>query len=537
MKYLIQSLLFLICLSSVFSCVSRKPLVKQQSNFTKGALLIEPEWRVKKNGVWFVAPLLGAAAGGAYGYQAEIFEGLESQEQNVAAYGGAGLLGGLLLAGALSKNSQKGKNAPVRAGDQNKWVRKYNKETVIEYHLLYARDDGRLLLAPEKLAGELRQAEKRHQSLLTKLESPEMLALEELASYRDFLRDDYFQFYPEEKERFTGLLVSKEADAAFAVLHERMSEIVNRPFDRMYARQLAEFPRHHQPLYDKISPSHRVTLREMEDEYMTGGFASYFERIRSKELSDLPMDDITSAGRVAIVYQTIVDDAGELIRLPVVIDMLDELKRLKTTIVTQNEDRAAAELRSLNNRNELETLKSFYLSNLEPTATAQRLERVYREVESNMIAEEKRREEQIRQQARREELRQINALMNETTLTGEPTEAQMRFALQSQINIKNGDIEQLENTRTDVNNPITAIFEGTGMILKNTRYFIDYFEKLGCEKSTKAGFECDYAIREIVKGGLVGSTFGSLQNRGTATIKNGRFIKANGSWMLVEQYE
>lgn len=532
MKYPIQTLLFLICLSSVFACVSRKPLVTQQANFTKGAILIEPEWRVKKNGVWFVAPLLGAAAGGAYGYQAEIFEGLESQEQNVAAYGGAGLLGGLLLAGALTRNSQKGKNAPVRAGDQNKWVRKYNKETVIEYHLLYRRDDGRLLLAPEKLAGELRQAEKRHQSLLATLESSEMLTLEELAAHRDFLQGDYFHFYPEEKERFNGLLVTREADAAFAVLHEEMRKIVGQPLNKMYVGQIAAFPHRHRTLYDKTSSSHRATLREMGDEYLTRVFASDFERIKSQDLSNLPMDDILSAERVTIVYERIVGDVGEFARLPVVAGMLGDLKRLKTTIISQNEYKMAAYFRSQRDRNQLAQAKDTYLSNLEPSASAQRLGSVYREVEGQMIAEEKRREEQIRQQARREELRQFDALMNETTLTGEPTEAQMRFAYQTQgIDIRNAKIKIWENAFSWVD----EFLKDSGTTLTGARYSLEYFEKLGCEKAAEAGFMCDYAVSENVEGGIVGDLNSTFRvDRGLATIKSSRFVKANGRWLLVK---
>ncbi|WP_339922772.1 hypothetical protein [uncultured Cyclobacterium sp.] len=530
-----------ICFSIGNSCVSKKPTVVEKLDTKRGAILVEPQWKVKKNGVWLIAPLLGVAAGGAYGYYSDVFIGLESQEQNAAAYGGAGLLGGLLIAGGISKNTMKVKSVPVKTNDQNQWVRKYNRVVNENYHLLNPRDDGRLLLAPAKLAKDLSKVKKDYDSMILKMESNESMGWEELLSYRDFMRHDYFYFYPEEKKTFDDLVVSREKNAAFAMLHEKMEQIVQQPLNMVHVDQIAAFSNNHRELYSKISSDQKEKLKKMGDAYVSSVFASVFEVIREKELNNIAMDDFTSLVKVELLYQMIVKDAGEFGRLPIVGGMFLYMKKLKTEIVENNESELGEYFRSLTDRNHLIEKRALFLSNLESQPAVKRLESLTSRLEQKLIAEEKRKEEEMERMARLQAQKKIDDMMRETTASGEPTEAQMRFAIQSQVDLKNKKIEQISNTKLNKQNSMNLPLVLGGMFLKDAEVVLEYFRKITCEKSAnRGGFVCDYSIKKSIKGGVSGNMINSMMGdigAGMADIETGRFVKTDEGWMLVEIME
>lgn len=530
-----------ICFSIGNSCVSKKPTVVEKLDTKRGAILVEPQWKVKSNSVWLIAPILGVAAGGAYGYYSDGFIGLESQEKNAAAYGGVGLLGGLLIAGGISKNTLKGKKVPVKTNDQNQWVRKYNREVSGSYHLLYARDDGRLMLAPENLTKELQKVRKDYNSMISKMESNELIAWEELLSYRQFMRHDYFYFYPEKLKPFNELVINREKNAAFSVLHEKMLQIIGQPLDKKYIDQIAAFANDHRDFYNKISSDQKDKLKKMGDGYVSTAFASAFHGIREKELYNIAMDDFTSVAKVELLRKMIVKDVGEFIRLPIVSGMFLYMKKLKTEIVENNESELGEYFRSLTDRNQLIEKRALFLSNLESQPAVKRLESLTSRLEQKLIAEEKRKAKERVRLARQREIKKIDDLMRETTVTGEPTEAQMRFAIQSQVDLKNKKIEQISNTKLNKQNSMNLPLVIGGMFLKDAEVVLEYFRKITCEKSAnRGGFVCDYSIKKSIKGGVSGNMINSMMGdigAGMADIETGRFVKTDEGWMLVEIME
>lgn len=162
-------------------------------------------------------------------------------------------------------------------------------------------------------------------------------------------------------------------------------------------------------------------------------------------------------------------------------------------------------------------------------------------LERKFVAEEKRKEIELARLARQREQKKIDDMMRETTASGEPTEAQMRFAIQSQVDLKNRKIEQISNTQLDKQNPMNLPMVLGGMFLKDTEVVLEYFRKIACEKSaSRGGYVCDYSIKQKIKGGVSGGMMDSMMGEigaGMADIETGRFIKTNEGWMLVEIME
>nr|WP_299344223.1 hypothetical protein [Allomuricauda sp.] len=156
-------------------------------------------------------------------------------------------------------------------------------------------------------------------------------------------------------------------------------------------------------------------------------------------------------------------------------------------------------------------------------------------IEQERIRKIKEQKEQIAAQKERE---RIANMLQETTPTGEPTEAQMKFAIEYQYKVKKGSLDRMANLDiSESQNPVAAMSKLIGMSSQTVDYTIKSFKKYGCvsaESVGKPGFNCDYSI-EINIGGSLGSYYGSLlNNTGTANINSSRFLKVNGIWMLVD---
>ncbi|NHE55761.1 hypothetical protein [Cyclobacterium plantarum] len=530
-----------VWLAGSFSCVSKSPIVDAQSNYKEGAVLLEPKWQRKSTAIWFIAPIIGAGLGGAYGYETDVFEGLENQEQNAMAYGGVGLLGGLLIAGAVSNRGPGKRPVSPKLNELDTWTKKYNQKNGTDYSLLRVEKDGRVLLTPEKLTQKLERFQLEYRNVHSSLVSNQPVDWDALDRYRRFLRDQSFEFFPEQRTELSRLITDREPEAAYATLRDKMDNIVIKPLELDNVYLLSYLKQNNRTLYARLSPVQESTLQETSNSYASRVFSAHFDSIRSTSLQSLDKSNLVSMQLIDDVYKQLSNQAGGFSQLTVVEEMFAQLRELKGEVVSENETKIKANFDRLNSISQLITARTQYLGNTDERPAVQRLNSLAQSMEAEILAEASRREAEQARLARERELAKFRALMDETTPTGEPTEAQMRFAIQRQVDFKNQKLENLGNAELDSNNPLTAMPAIMGTFLKGTKQYLEYFRKIACkEAASKGGFYCDYSVKRNVRGGMTGDMVNSMMRQfgtGMSTIENGRFVKVDGYWMLVEIVE
>ncbi|WP_158861487.1 hypothetical protein [Lunatibacter salilacus] len=538
MKILKTYFLVCLCFITSFSCTTKKAVVGSESNYKEGAITLEPKWERRNTGVWIVAPLVGAGIGGAYGYNSEVFEGLENQEQNVLAFGGAGLVGGLLIAGAVRNNSLRKKPVSAKPNEYTTWTKKYNRKNGTNYSFLREVKGGHILLTPEKLTEELDRFQSEYQDVISSLNNNPSVNWDMLDRYRRFGQDKSFEFFPEQRVELTRLIAQREPKAAYATLSEKMEQIVRKPLDLENVLLLSYLKQNNRALYAKLSTAQQNSLQQMADAYASRIFTAHFEKIRNASLQSLDKKDLASAQRIDEVYNLLTNQTRGFSQLQVVDEMFAYIRELKGEVVSENETKIAAYFQRLNTNSQLTAARSQYLDNTDQRPVVQRLNSLAETVSSQILAEAERREAEQARQAREREIAKFQTLMNQTTPTGEPTEEQMRFAIQMQVDFKNQELGNLANAEYDRDNPMSAFSALIGTFVKGTEHYLEYFRKIACEKSAgRGGYVCDYSLKRNVKGGVSGNMANSMISQlgaGLATIETGRFVKNEGIWMVVE---
>lgn len=136
-----------------------------------------------------------------------------------------------------------------------------------------------------------------------------------------------------------------------------------------------------------------------------------------------------------------------------------------------------------------------------------------------------------------EKLREATAPREEaskppTAATGEPSESEMRQAIQERIDMVNGNIARMRNTRPDKNDPIASLMALSGAAMGDTRYEIGAFRKIGAEKAQgKPGYMCDYMLQLRATGKSAGPLDGIMKWGGS--LNTARFVKNDGRWLWI----
>lgn len=124
------------------------------------------------------------------------------------------------------------------------------------------------------------------------------------------------------------------------------------------------------------------------------------------------------------------------------------------------------------------------------------------------------------------------ALLSGLAAAAEPTEQDMRSAIQQQINRRYQNATALEQEckrMRESQNPYVAIGCLMGKTQKMANISITSFEKIGCEKARAVpGYRCDYRVR-LSTGGLLGP----LDNMGGG-INTKRFVNTSSGWELTD---
>ncbi len=218
----------------------------------------------------------------------------------------------------------------------------------------------------------------------------------------------------------------------------------------------------------------------------------------------------------------------------------------KAEMVRANKDQIVELLDNAKSVSEINDIKKKYLTDIEiKTPTISKLLELAQinkdliinaaeiQKQQKKIAEMERIERE-RELAEQRELEKLQALMNVTTKTGEPTEEQMKWAVNYQFQAKLQKQESM--TKVEAKDAMSALVKLMGMATSGVNYSIRSFEKYSCEKANgKPGYNCDYVMDLNISGGFAGNMYGPLLNKmGSSEIRSARFTRVDGVWMIVE---
>lgn len=271
------------------------------------------------------------------------------------------------------------------------------------------------------------------------------------------------------------------------------------------------------------------------------------------QIIDIPNDSKKSFYKINSLREEVYGRLGrqsKFLKLDIVQNTLKKIKQKKTKLVDFNYNKIIDTINKVKSNRKLNFLINNYIKNTDNTSNVLKIKETIKINEKRLLKEYNQRikiakikeQERIRKEkeenriAEAKRLKQLKKQMNETTKTGEPTELQMKFAVNYQIEAKNKKMNNLSNVNaTDAG---SALLKLAGMGMKGTEASISSFEKYSCVRAQgKPGFNCDYAIKIKIKGGITGSMFGGLLNQannGSSEIRTARFSKIKGYWMIVE---
>jgi hypothetical protein len=138
-----------------------------------------------------------------------------------------------------------------------------------------------------------------------------------------------------------------------------------------------------------------------------------------------------------------------------------------------------------------------------------------------------------------QQLRQSGSSSNPLTklkqlASGEPSEAEMRQAIQDRLDMMNENVAKLRNTRPQEGDPMSAILALTGAVMGDTHYEIGAFKKISAEKANgRPGYMCDYMLQLRASGKSAAAVDKMLALGGE--LCTARFVKTNDRWVWIPQ--
>jgi hypothetical protein len=144
-----------------------------------------------------------------------------------------------------------------------------------------------------------------------------------------------------------------------------------------------------------------------------------------------------------------------------------------------------------------------------------------------------------RLKAENQQLRQSKPTSNPLTklkqmTSGEPSEAEMRQAIQDRLDMMNANVAKMRSTRPQEGDPMSAILALTGAVMGDTHYEIGAFEKISAEKAAgKPGYMCDYMLQLRASGKSAVAVDKMLALGGE--LCTARFVKTNDRWVWIPQ--
>jgi len=518
------------------SCSSYHAAIKKQENLGYDAVRVYPEWKYKKpKGKKWITPVIGLSSGAAYGYYNETSYGNETYSgiENAAVWGLGGLFVGGIVNGILfpKRNYRKTK---FNISQSEEWVESYNKVTGVNYVIQKKEQNNTLVIVP---GHKLEQLRIRYYALIRDLESTTPTTdYKTLQDWKYKLNREYSILPSSEIDKISAAINLHGQKVASNELLTKASELDRLDNNYVSLEPLVSFKSDNHSIYsaadkatqqkvdaivewkvnevlDNIIPGEIRTINELDENiYAVNAFYENFHKRYSK---------FSNYGQVKRGYAA--------------------LASKKTSIVRSQSNKISAEIKNSSTVPQLTNVEDKYLTNTDKSNSQIIILTNQINSRKNEILESERKREiaeaqRLKQQEeyrKTQELEAFKRLMNETTASGEPTEWQMKFAVNYQIQARIGQMEDLNNLEIDPNNPGTTILKLLASTTAGTQAKITSFEKYGCMKANgKPGYTCDYVATVKLSGNNPWYT--TLNQLGTAEIKTARFAKVKGFWMLVE---
>ena len=139
-----------VALPLVFSgCVSYRATTQDSRELRFSTVQVQPAWQYENRvAPKLILPLLGGAAGAAYGYQTTFTYEERTYEggQNAAIWGGAGLLAGFIINRVIFRQPRVARRFELSQSEE--WLNSWNRVSDADYVIHESSPNGTLVLAP-----------------------------------------------------------------------------------------------------------------------------------------------------------------------------------------------------------------------------------------------------------------------------------------------------------------------------------------------------------------------------------------------------
>ncbi|MEL6536446.1 MAG: hypothetical protein AAFQ98_13600, partial [Bacteroidota bacterium] len=268
----------------ISSCrISVPHIVDEPQNLREGAIQVEPQWKYKNANAIPISTVLGTAAGlAAVIYGDASINNLEDSVLTAYVVTGVGAIAGLGVGYYIVKG-QNIKYREVKPGEQNRWLKKLNKQEGSEYVFYKETPQGHFILISQSLQASLDRLDSKYQAAIKVLGGSQALNYAELQTYRQLMQHDYEDFFQAENRQLTSLIEAREDEAAYAELERRANEVLSLPTQYQSLYAFTSFPTQNKELIRKASRSGWQTLESRLEE----GFQTQLKNLVSQETRKL----------------------------------------------------------------------------------------------------------------------------------------------------------------------------------------------------------------------------------------------------------
>lgn len=529
MKIVLLLISFLFFMSS---CASYQAGLDGKKKQKYGVTTGQPVWNKKRssNSTKLLAPLAGASAGYlmSSGQTLTLGQTTYSENNTRTIYAAGGFVAGLglnLLVNKLFSPSKKYKKS-----NQTKWLNAYNKVHRSNYIFpdpSNNTDTYVSIMRQEKYA----RYSSSYDNFLRQAENGNLDPREQSQALEKLNRE--FSILPEDKKLKLKSAVqdAKEAYAEKIIVNQlnqiqSMSNDLKRTvqYDRLKKSYYKEF--NTMPL-DKQEQYTGAIIRGMKN-----SIASYIKAKRSV-INKFSLNDL---GNVNTLNNYINEYSTSL--KPLIFKYYfdgepyhRDLINLKTKIVSNNLENLSNRIFNAKNLDQLKSIKESYLNHC--NAQDENIILMTKALSDMEYITVKRLEREALLK-KKEALLRKKIKLTETTSSGEPSQAQMQYAITNRLKLSKEQVERMTNVNPD--DPLLLLSKVLGDIANDNEFELKAIQKIGCSESrTKPGYICDYTINIEVTKGAMAKTYNQLNEAFGNGYYTDRFLKVNGKWKLVER--
>ena len=359
MKYIFQLMLLAILGSS---CSSYQATVKKQDNLQYDAISVQPSWKYKKPGAKkLIAPVIGLAAGGYYGYKNEFtYEGkVYKEKENAAIWGGAGLLAGLLINGILYPKRRKKR---FDSSQSNKWLNNYNKSIGKSYLIQEKGMNNSLVLVPKEKVAILRS---NYKKLIRDLESEKPLtSFNRLQRWKQDLKAEY-SILPYSEITLVSTKISKyEPKVANHTLRKETNKVADLPIKKESLKTISEFQSKNKlaalKATDGVRSEWEKTTSNKINRVLRIALADYLQEIKGLN------GDLDNIKNINSIYEDLTPRYANFLDSEVLQETFTEASNVKSQILSQHAGLVQTNIAQAKTINEVERLRNLWLFNPVP---------------------------------------------------------------------------------------------------------------------------------------------------------------------------